>query len=422
MGRSTLMEVFMKRILATLGAFSILVVSWGSGLSDAQSPGARPEQRGELAAATPPAPEVNRLSAPPPVTAVPIAPNARPGNLGPGPVLPARPFSVTRADPELDKIISRTAKLEPLGDSFGLTESPLWIQDGNTGYLLFPDMLSNVIYKMTPDKHVSVFLYNAGYSGKDITHAGIQTFRGRAYVLLLGPECTNRDAQGRIVWCASNDGAIMRLEKDGTRTIIANNYQGKRFDGPNDLTIKSDGAIYMTDTDTGLRDGRLSPLKQLPFAGVFLIKDDKVTLLLDDKALGGNPNGIALSPDGKYLYLTSGFRKLMRYEVKDDDTLGAGTLFAEGDGIGDGLKVDKRGDVFSTGGAGPGEVRITNRDGKLLGMINIPLPGTEPKREICALDVGFGGRDGKTLYIAGGEAMFSIRLKVAGVIPGPAEE
>jgi len=358
--------------------------------------------------------------APPAVTAPPIAPIPPPATLGDGPPLPARPFSITKADPALDQIIAPNAKLELLGDRFGLTEGPVWVPEGNSGYILFVDMLSNAIYKMTPDKKVSVFLYRAGYSGKDLLHAGIQTRRGRANVLLIGPECTSRDAQGRILWCASNDGAIMRLEKDGTRTILANNYDGKRFDGPNDMAIKSDGAIYFTDTDTGLRDGRLSPLKQLPYAGVYRVKDDKVTLLVDDKALGGSPNGIAFSPDEKYLYLTAGFKKLMRYEVKEDGTLGAATLFAEGDGIGDGLKVDKRGDVFSTGGAGAGEIRITAPDGKYLGLLNIPLDDSEPKREICALNDAFGDPDGKTLYIMAGEAAFKIRLKVAGILPGPA--
>jgi gluconolactonase len=399
----------------------VIVMGWLAAMAaDAQAPGAAPPTQASLATATAPPPETDRLVAPPAVAAPPIAPVPPPATLGDGPPLPARPFSITKADPGLDQIIAPNAKLELLGDRFGLTEGPVWVPDGQSGYILFVDMLSNVIYKMTPDKKVSVFLYRAGYSGKDLLHAGIQTRRGRANVLLIGPECTSRDAQGRILWCASNDGAIMRLEKDGTRTILANNYEGKRFDGPNDMAIKSDGAIYFTDTDTGLRDGRLSPLKQLPYAGVYRVKDDKVTLLVDDKALGGSPNGIAFSPDEKYLYLTSGFKKLMRYEVKDDGTLGAATLFAEGDGIGDGLKVDKRGDVFSTGGAGAGEIRITAPDGKYLGLLNIPLDDAEPKREICALNDAFGDPDGKTLYIMAGEAVFKIRLKVAGILPGPA--
>ncbi len=408
-----MIERFISRLTQALATALIV-----TGVAAAQSPGASPPSPASLANATAPAPEVDRPLAPPAIAAPPVT-VPPPSNLGDGPPLPARPFSITRASKRLDEVIARDAKLEMLNDKFGLTEGPVWVPEGRSGYLLFVDMLSNAIYKLTDDKTVSVFLYRAGYSGTDLLHAGIQTRRGRANVLLIGPQCTDRDAEGRILWCASNDGAIMRLEKDGTRTIMANNYQGKRFDGPNDMAIKSDGAIYFTDVDTGLRDGRLSPLKQLPFAGVYLVKDGKVTLLLDDKALGGNPNGIGLSPDEKYLYLTSGFKKLMRYEIREDDTLGAGMLFAEGDGIGDGLKVDERGDVFSTGGAGPGEVRITAPDGTFLGLLNIPLPGTEPKREFCALNDAFGGADRKTLYIMGGEAVFKIRVKIPGIVPGP---
>jgi gluconolactonase len=410
----------MNKFLPVASALAALAACLGTP-AGAQAPGTADPSRASLATATAPAPDTARLVAPPALAAPPGPPIPAPFTLGDGPPLPARPFSITRSDPALDGIISPKAKLELLDDHFGLTEGPVWVPEGKSGYLLVVDMLANAIYKITPDKKVSVFMYRAGYSGTDLLHAGIQTRRGRANVLLIGPECTSRDAQGRIVWCASNDGAIMRLERDGTHTILANNYQGKRFDGPNDLAIKADGAIYFTDADTGLRDGRLSPLKQLPFAGVFLIKDDKVTLLVDDKALGGGPNGIALSPDGKYLYLTSGAKKLMRYVVKADDTLGEGTLFAEGDGIGDGLKVDKRGNVFSTGGAGPGEIRITSPEGKLLGMLNMPLYDTEPKREINALNDAFGDPDGKALYIAAGESVFKIRLKTEGILPGPAQ-
>lgn len=295
----------------------------------------------------------------------------------------------------------------------------MWIPEGKSGYLLVVDMLANAIYKIAPDKQVSLFMYKAGYSGNDLLHAGIQTRRGRANTLLIGPQVVTRDPQGHIVWAASNDRAIMRLEKDGTsRTILANNYQGKRFNGPNDIAIRSDGAIYFTDADTGLRDGRNSPLKELPYTGVFLVKDDKVTLLLDDKQLGGGPNGIALSEDEQYLYLSAGQSKLMRYEVQPDGTLGPGMVFGEGAGIGDGIKVDRKGNVFSTGGAGPGEIRVQAKDGKLLGMIHMPLWFREPKREICALNVTFGDPDAKTLYVSAGEAVFKLRLKTVGIIPG----
>ena len=402
-----------------ISAFFLGAALLVTGAAVAQAPGQAQSGAAALSTATAPEPETGRVVAPPAVPAPPPPPIPPPFTLGDGPPLPARPFSITKLDPALDSIVAPNAKLEMLGDRFGLTEGPVWVPEGKSGYLLFVDMLSNVIWKMTPDRKVSVFLYSAGYSGKDLLHAGIQTRRGRANVLLIGPECTTRDAQGRVLWCASNDGAIMRLEKDNSRTVMANNYEGKRFNGPNDMTLKSDGAIFFADTETGLRDGRLSPLRQLPYAGVYLVKDDKVTLLVDEKALGGCPNGIALSPDEKYLYLSAGTSKIMRYPVKGDDTLGEGTVFAEGPGIGDGIKVDRQGNVYSTGGAGPGEVLIVSGAGKRLGLLNLPLNDTEPKREICALNVAFGDPDGKALYIMAGEAVFKIRLETAGVIPGP---
>ncbi len=266
-----------------------------------------------------------------------------------------------------------------------------------------------------------MFLDNAGYSGNDINNAGAQSRRGRGHVLFIGPNGTTLDAQGRLVWCAAPDGTIVRLEKDGTRTVLASNYQGKRFNGPNDLVSKADGAVYFTDTDWALRGGPKSPQKELDFDGVFLVKDGQVTKLLDQKSLGGVPNGIALSPDEKYLYLNSGFNKMKRYPIQPDDTLGDGTvLFEGGGGIGDGMKTDLKGDIFSTSGAGPGDVRITTAEGKTLGMIHLPLYDTEPKRQICATNLAFGDIDGKGLYIAACEAVYHIRLKSPGVVPGQA--
>jgi gluconolactonase len=343
-----------------------------------------------------------------------------PAMRGDGPAPEARPFSITKADPALDSIIAPDAKLQLLGDRFGLTEGPVWVRDGKDGYLLISEMLGNVIYKVTADKEVSVFLDKAGYSGDDINNAGIQTRRGRMHVLMIGPECTTLDSQGRLVWCASNDGKIMRLEKDGTRTVLADTYEGKRFNGPNDAVIRSDGAIYFTDPDFALRYGPKSPQKQLPFDGVWLVKGGKPVPLLDSSALGGNPNGIALSPDEKFLYLTAGSNKLMRYAVNADGSLGRGALFAEGAGIGDGLKVDRKGDIFSTGGAGPGVVRITSPEGKFLGAINLPISDAEPKAQICATNDAFGGNDAKTLYITACEAVYKIQLRTPGVVPGPA--
>jgi len=337
---------------------------------------------------------------------------------GDGPPPPAKPFSITRVDPALDALVAPDATLELMASGFGLTEGPLWVPEGSGGFLIVSGLLDNVLYKITPDHQVSVFLENAGYSGNDANHVGTQTRSGRSHVVLIGPSCASLDAQDRVVWCADNDLKIMRLEKDGTRTVLADGFEGKHFSGPNDLVIRSDGALYFTDNDFGLRDAGKSPLKVLENA-VWLVRDGHATRVIDDKTLGGIPNGIALSPDEKYLYLTA-FSKMKRYPVKPDGTLGEGILFTEGPGIGDGMKVDQLGNIYSTGGAGPGIVRITSPQGKLLGFLNLPIYGGEPKKQICATNDAFGGPDGRTLFISACDAVYRITLKAVGVMPGSA--
>jgi len=345
-------------------------------------------------------------------------PPAPPQMRGDGPPPAPQAFRIERMDPGLDALIAPNAKLETLASGFGLNEGPVWVRDGNSGYLLVSGLLDNVIYKITPDRKVSVFLDFAGYTGSDVNHVGTQTRSGRSHVLLVGPSCTSIDREGRLVWCADNDLAVMRLEKDGkTRTIVSNGVDGKHFSGPNDIAIKSDGAIYITDNDFGLRDAGKSPRKELENA-VWVVKDGKTQMVVDYKALGGTPNGIALSADERYLYLTAG-RKLKRYEVRADDTLGDNVLFAEGDGIGDGMKVDRHGNIFSSGGAGPGVIRITSAQGKLLGFLRLPIYGGEPKKQICATNDAFGGPGGRTLFIAACDVVYAIRLRTEGIVPGP---
>jgi gluconolactonase len=209
----------------------------------------------------------------------------------------------------------------------------------------------------------------------------------------------------------------MRLEKDGSRTVLSSGADGKRFSGPNDIVVTSKDAVYLTDNDFGLRDAGRSPDKQMP-NGIWLIENGRSTLVLDAATLGGIPNGVALSPDEHYLYATA-LSKMMRYEVRPDGSLGPGSVFTEGPGIGDGMKVDTRGNVYSTSGAGPGIVRITAPTGTLLGLLNLPIVGGEPKRQICATNVAFGDADAKSLYVTACDAVYRIRLKVAGVMPGP---
>ncbi len=335
-----------------------------------------------------------------------------PAMRGDGPPPDARPFSITRSDPGLDAVVSRGAKLELMAQGFGLNEGPVWVRDSHGGYLLVSGLLDNVIYKIAADKTVSVFMEKAGYSGDDVNHTGAQTRSGRSHVLLIGPSCTGLDSQGRLIWCADNDRTVMRLEKDGSRTVLSAGLDGKRFSGPNDITIRLDDGVYLTDNDFGLRDAGKSRDKQMP-NGVWLIRDGRSTLVLDDKSLGGIPNGVVLSADEKHLYLTA-FSKLWRYEVKPDGSLGDRVLFAEGPGIGDGMKVDRHGNVYSTSGGGPGIVRITSAAGKLLGFLNLPIYGGEPKRQICATNVAFGGPANSDLFITACDAVYKIRLHTVG--------
>jgi gluconolactonase len=337
---------------------------------------------------------------------------------GDGPAPQPAPFRIERTDAKLDAVVAPDAKLDELARGFGLNEGPVWVPEGNSGYLLVGGLLDNVIYKIAADNTVSVFMERAGYTGNDVNNAGTQTRSGRSHVLLIGPSCAGLDSQGRLIWCADNDRTVMRLEKDGTRTVLsAGAPDGKRFSGPNDIYVTRDDAVWLTDNDFGLRGAGRSPDKQMP-NGIWRIKDGRSTLVLGVDALGGIPNGIALSPDERWIYLTA-LQKIMRYEVRPDGTLGAGSLFTEGPGIGDGMKVDVEGNLYSTSGAGPGIVRITAPSGTLLGYLHLPIEGGEPKKQICATNVAFGDRDAKSLYITACDAVYRIRTKVAGVMPGP---
>ena len=157
-----------------------------------------------------------------------------------------------------------------------------------------------------------------------------------------------------------------------------------------------------------MRGSSKSPQKELTFNGVYLVKDGKTTLLIDDKTLGGFPNGVTLSPDEKYLYLTSSFKKMMRYELKADGTLGEGkTFFEGGEGIVDGMKTDRNGNLYSTGGAGPGAIRISSPEGKQLGVLHLPISHKEPRQQICATNVAFGDDDGKSLFITACTSLYA---------------
>jgi gluconolactonase len=328
-----------------------------------------------------------------------------------------RPFRIVRHDAALDRIVTPGTQLELLGDRFGLTEGPVWVPDDGTGFLLFSDLISNVIYRWKEGEPIAVYLEQSGYSGSDVTHAGYQTRRGRMAVLLIGPNGLSLDAQGRLVYLATPDRTVMRLEPDGSRTVLADRYDGKRFNGPNDLWIRSDGAIYMTDSAFGIRDGLANPDSELDYSGIFFIKDGEVRLIYSnaDNA-GGWPNGIVLSPDETTLYMNAGFQDIWRYDVQPDGGIANGKVFIAGEGS-DGMKVDTLGNLYTTSGAGPGEVRITSPDGKRLGVLELPVPAGEPQSQVCATNVAFGDNDSRTLFITACEHVYKIRLNVPGVHP-----
>jgi gluconolactonase len=327
------------------------------------------------------------------------------------------PFRIEKLDPALDEVIAADAKLETLGDRFALTEGPVWVQEGRDGYLLFSDNAANVIYKWSPNAPLSVYLEKSGFTGADNTRVGAQTIAGRVAILLIGSNGLALDPQGRLVVTAMTDRTVYRLEKDGTRTLLADRYDGKRFSGPNDIVVKTDGAIYFTDSIWGLRGTDKDPARELPFNGFYLIKDGKVTLLGGDKDTpGAFPNGITLSPDEKYLYVTAGARRTMRYDIQADDTVANGRLFVD-DGS-DGMRVDRKGNLYTTSGGTPGRIQITSPEGKPIGRFYLPQPTGEPRPRVCATNMAFGDADNRGLYITACTHVFKLRLKIAGVRPG----
>jgi gluconolactonase len=328
-----------------------------------------------------------------------------------------RDFRIIRLDPALDEIIGTDAVLETLGEHFGLTEGPVWVRDPTGPYLAFSDLTANVIYKRLPTGQLSVLVENI-YDGPDLLNVGQQTRSGRMAVLIIGANGLTLDRQGRLVACSPAARVVMRFEKDGTRTILADRYQGRRFNGPNDVTVRSDGAVYFTDGNSGLRGGAISPARELDRNGFYLIKDGRVSLLDDNRDFpDAFPNGITLSEDERRLYVTVG-RKIMHYDVHSDGTVGNRREFLDV-ASNDGMKVDRRGNLYSTTGAGPGEVRITSPDGRRLGTIQLPDVAGEPRRQVCATNVAFGDADAQGLYITACNMLYRVRVRAPGIQPGP---
>jgi gluconolactonase len=290
------------------------------------------------------------------------------------------------------------------------------VRDGGRGHLLFSDNAANVIYKWAEGQPLSVFLERSGYTGPDVTRVGAQTVAGRVPILLIGSNGLALDPQGRLVVTAMNDRTVYRLEADGRRTVLADRFEGKRFNGPNDIVIASNGSIYFTDSVWGLRGAAKDPDRELPFSGFFLIRGGQVRLLGGDRdAPGMFPNGITLSPDEKVLYVTAGGRRTMRYDILPDGGVANGRLFVEHGS--DGMRVDEQGNLYTTSGGTPGVVQITSATGVPLGRLHLPQPATEPRPRVCATNVAFGDPDDRSLFITACTHLFRIRLSVRGIRP-----
>jgi gluconolactonase len=326
------------------------------------------------------------------------------------------PAAVIRLDPALDALVPPNTKPELLkGDYFGAVEGPVWVDASTSsapprgdGYLLFSDMAANVIYKWTATGQLSVFLEKSGYTGNDVNNVGGQYTNGRLHLLLIGSNGLTLDAQGRLIIAGMTDRNVTRLEKDGTRTTLADRYDAKRLNSPNDLVVKSDGAIYFTETTSGIRGRDEGPARELSFHGVYLIKDGTLRLL-DKDPQGVAPNGLAFSPDETILYVNGG-TKITAYDVRGDDTLANPRVLIDMSlekvpGNTDGMKVDRSGNIYCSG---PGGVWIVSPQGKHLGTI-------VPAERVANL--AFGDADSKTLYMVGGQSLWRIRVNTPGIRP-----
>ena len=312
------------------------------------------------------------------------------------------PARITRIDPALDEIVPAGAKIEKLAGGFLFTEGPIWVPRGEEGdgYLLFSDPNNNVIYRWTQDGQVSIYMTKSGYRGVDIGEYGQPGSNG----LTL-------DREGRLTINQHGNRRVVRLEKNGQLTVLADRYQGKRLNSPNDLVYKSDGALYFTDPPFGLPKFFDDPRKELPYSGVFRVSPDgKVQLVSTD--LKG-PNGIAFSPDEKYLYVgnwDTAKKVVMRYTVEPDGGLSHGQVFFDmtgtpGEDALDGMKVDVEGNLYVSG---PGGVWILSPERKHLGTIT----GPEHPHNFA-----WGGDDGKTLYLCAQTGLYRIRLNIEGIRP-----
>jgi gluconolactonase len=290
-----------------------------------------------------------------------------------------REFKLEPLSPKFLELIGRDAKLETVATGFGFTEGPMW---DPAGFLYVSDETINKIYRVYPN-------------GK------------KEEVIALGdPDGNTFDRRHRLIDCASVLRAIIEVTPDGKYKVLADHYEGKRFNSPNDVIVGPDGALYLTDPTLDLVAGEK---QEIPFQGVYRLDDTgRVRLLTDDLT---QPNGLAFSPDGKKFYVDDSEQRNIRvYDVNTDGTLINGRIFGEepggkNDGVPDGIKVDKNGNVFVTG---PKGIWVWDAKGNHLGTIVTP---EQPA------NLTWGDKDYRTLYITATTSVYRLATKTQGFVP-----
>jgi gluconolactonase len=302
--------------------------------------------------------------------------------------------TVVKMDAALDALVPTNYRIEKLAGGFAFTEGPVW--HSGPGHLMFSDLRSNAIHIWDPEDGLSTFIQ--------------PVFEGESETTSVGSNGLNIDPQGRLLLCEHGNRRISRRERDGSITVLADNYQGRRLNSPNDSAYKSDGWLYFTDPPYGLAGLEDDPARELDFNGIYRLSPDGELELLESNQT--RPNGIAFSPDERTLYVANSDAEnkvWMAYDILDDGTMGEGRVFYDVNdqnetGAADGMKVDVNGNVFATG---PGGVWIFDPSGKHLGTI---------KPDEVPANVAWGD-DGSTLYMTARTGLYKIELSTRGKIP-----
>ena len=302
---------------------------------------------------------------------------------------------IVRLDSRLDLLVAQDAQLEQIATGHRWVEGPAWDRRGNA--LLFSDIPANAVYRWERSTGVHSFLSPSGYTGTT-------PFTGRE----PGSNGLTFDADGRLVLCEHGHRRITRLEAQGARSVLVDRYRGRRLNSPNDAVYSTSGDLYFTDPPFGLPGAFDDPGRELPFSGVYRLRRDGTLELLTDTLRA--PNGIALSPDERTLYVTdvdTEHAAWLAFRLRDDG-LGDRRVLADARpwmrlrrGGPDGLDADAAGNLFA---AGPEGVFVFASDGALLGVIETGVP---------TANVAWG-EDGSTLFIAADTSIYRLRTRTRG--------